>query len=225
MSSCYLQVLSVDCDYHSASVAICTENNRFLFEAPEGIQRLAVEHKIRLGKIGGIFLTSGATNSIGGLPGLLLTLNDSGVENIQVIGTKQSIKYMESTRYFMRKIGTLHGLYPPPDYSTIDYKFQDLTIRALVLHHIFHDRICYFAETCLIPGKFFLEKALALGIPKGPLFGKLKNGATITLEDGRVIKPEDVLGDPTPSKHFAIICRIYTSHEIDSLLSNTYFQK
>ncbi|EDO15632.1 hypothetical protein Kpol_489p13 [Vanderwaltozyma polyspora DSM 70294] len=44
-----------------------------------------------------------------------------------------------------------------------------------------------------IRGKFKVKEAINLGIPKGPLFSKLANGESITLEDGTVILPEQVL--------------------------------
>ena len=39
------------------------------------------------------------------------------------------------------------------------------------------------------------EKAIELGVPVGPAFGKLHNGEEIEI-DGRTIKPEQVLGPP-----------------------------
>ncbi|MBN2804342.1 MAG: hypothetical protein JXR91_14700, partial [Deltaproteobacteria bacterium] len=46
------------------------------------------------------------------------------------------------------------------------------------------------------PGKFDLEKAEELNIPRGPLYGELQSGHPITLKDGRGITPDDVLGEP-----------------------------
>jgi len=50
------------------------------------------------------------------------------------------------------------------------------------------------------PGTFNLEAAEALGIPRGPLYGKLQHGEIITLPDGPVVTPEMVLGAPRPGK-------------------------
>ena len=46
------------------------------------------------------------------------------------------------------------------------------------------------------PGKFYPKKAQALGVTKGELWSKLQSGEEITLPDGRVVKPSDVMGPP-----------------------------
>jgi ribonuclease Z len=43
-------------------------------------------------------------------------------------------------------------------------------------------------------GKFYPEKAVALGVPKGVLWSRLQHGKSVTLLDGKVVKPEDVTG-------------------------------
>lgn len=42
------------------------------------------------------------------------------------------------------------------------------------------------------PGSLSLEKCLAKGLKPGPLLGLIKNGTSITLDDGTIIKQEDV---------------------------------
>jgi ribonuclease Z len=43
-------------------------------------------------------------------------------------------------------------------------------------------------------GRFYPKKAVALEIPKGELWSKLQRGEEITLPDGKVVKPSDVMG-------------------------------
>jgi ribonuclease Z len=50
------------------------------------------------------------------------------------------------------------------------------------------------------PGKFYPEKAKALGVPEGTLWSKLQHGHKVKLPDGRVIKPEQVVGPPRPGR-------------------------
>jgi len=50
------------------------------------------------------------------------------------------------------------------------------------------------------PGFFDKPKALAIGIPEGPLFGRLQRGETVTTKDGRTFTPEQVLGPARPGR-------------------------
>jgi ribonuclease Z len=43
------------------------------------------------------------------------------------------------------------------------------------------------------PGRFHLERAAALGVPPGPLFGELQHGRAVTLPDGRRVEPGQVV--------------------------------
>jgi ribonuclease Z len=49
-------------------------------------------------------------------------------------------------------------------------------------------------------GRFHPEKARELGVPEGPLWGKLQRGESVTLEGGRVISPEAIVGAPRPGR-------------------------
>jgi ribonuclease Z len=50
------------------------------------------------------------------------------------------------------------------------------------------------------PGRFDVETAEALGIPVGPERGALQRGESVTLQDGRAIAPEIVLGPARPGR-------------------------
>lgn len=52
-----------------------------------------------------------------------------------------------------------------------------------------HGAITYIFRTAEIQGKFLVEKAKELGIPAGPVYGRLKAGESVTLPDGRTIDP------------------------------------
>lgn len=235
----YVQVVAVDCAYHSACVVIGTENNRFLFEVGEGTQRLVIEHKVRIGKIGGIFLTSALPNSLGGLPGMMLTMDDAGCSQLDVYAPISAQHYLQATRNFMRPLGNFHPISNTTSTDTICKKKNELTIYSVPIRSTMKQtlidgadgmelggRACFIAETPVIPGKFFIEKATELNIPKGPMYGKLKNGQSIVLNDGTVVTPDQVLGPPHPSQYIAVICRLELEDEImmSSLFSSSEFQ-
>jgi ribonuclease Z len=54
------------------------------------------------------------------------------------------------------------------------------------------------------PGRFNLERARELGIPEGPLFGRLQRGEEVTLPDGRRVASSEVLGPPRPGRKVVI---------------------
>lgn len=51
-------------------------------------------------------------------------------------------------------------------------------------------------------GALCVQKCLDRGIPKGPMLGRLKNGETITLPNGVVVKPEEVCEPSDPGSSF-----------------------
>ena len=54
------------------------------------------------------------------------------------------------------------------------------------------------------PGRFDAAAARALGVPDGPLFGRLQRGEVVTLADGRQMRPEQVVGPPRPGRRVVL---------------------
>src|SRR5574340_59113 len=54
------------------------------------------------------------------------------------------------------------------------------------------------------PCRFHPDRAEALGVPKGPLFGALQRGQPVTLPDGRVVRPEEVVEPVRRGRRVAI---------------------
>ena len=46
-------------------------------------------------------------------------------------------------------------------------------------------------------GRFDVDKAKALNVPPGPLYGALKRGEAVTLDDGSVVQASQVVGATT----------------------------
>jgi ribonuclease Z len=54
------------------------------------------------------------------------------------------------------------------------------------------------------PGRFDPQTARRLGIPEGPLYGRLQRGETVVLEDGGSVAPREVMGPPRPGRRIAV---------------------
>jgi ribonuclease Z len=65
-----------------------------------------------------------------------------------------------------------------------------------------HTTLClgYRLEEHARPGKFRPEAARALGVPYGPLWGRLQQGENVTLDNGMMVQPKEVLGRPRPGR-------------------------
>ena len=65
-----IQLLSVDSIDGSPCVVVSTENAKIMFDIGEGTQRLCIEHKVRLTRMDGLFLTRLCPETVCGLPGM-----------------------------------------------------------------------------------------------------------------------------------------------------------
>lgn len=54
------------------------------------------------------------------------------------------------------------------------------------------------------PGVFHPERAQSLGVPVGPLWGTLQRGRAVTLADGRVVSPAEVLEPPRRGRRVVV---------------------
>eukprot|EP01041_Mallomonas_annulata_P010212 gene10211-21289_t len=227
----FIQILCVETYDSSSCVVFDTDNRRLIFNVGEGTQRLCIEHKVRLGKISNICLTELSPETVSGLPGMCLTAADAGKTEVSLTGPINTSKFWSSTRHFMNRSNFTMNIQEIQN-SNIINKFEDMILHCIPisnspLSNINNNSICYICELPTQLGKFDINKAKALKIPKGPLYGLLKTGNNITLEDGRVITPEDVLGPSVPARYIAIICNISPNNEelLHSLISNDYWKR
>ena len=79
-------------------------------------------------------------------------------------------------------------------------------------------------------GKFDVEKAKKMGIPSGPVYGRLKKGETITLDDGRTINGSQLCGPTEIGRKFVyctdtVFCEsaIALSEDADVLIHEATF--
>ena len=70
-----------------------------------------------------------------------------------------------------------------------------------------HTRLClgYRFEELDRPGKFSPERAKALGVPIGPLWGRLQRGEIVKTASDRSVHPSEVLGPARKGRHVAFV--------------------
>ena len=170
---------------------------RFLVDCGEGTQRQILQSGVGFKRLNRILITHGHLDHILGLAGLLSTfMRWESIDSLEIYGGAGALERVRDLVYGV----VLRGAQPPMPVSLIPvlpgviFDGGDLTVSAFPVSHRGPD--CYgylFEERGRRP--FLADKADALGIPPGPLRGKLVSGEPVTLPDGQVITPEMVLGD------------------------------
>lgn len=263
-----------------------SSGDRYVFgKIPEGLQRTLTETKTRISKVDGVFLT-GELNwqSLGGLPGLILTISDQGKKDLNLFYGNNYLDYVISTwRSFVFRFGiNLNSTILSTEQvftndmmnikainllqeNVKENKFDEVTINKLknIVSRMFpldvkntyteeenkkfeelsdpklsdpyihvnlpnfkpvQTSTCYSIKMKGVRGKFSVEKAAALGVPKGKIRGELASGKNITLEDGTIIKPEQVLSE---SREFdtVLIIDIPNNSYLNSALNYQWDEK
>ncbi|OXU19872.1 hypothetical protein TSAR_013862 [Trichomalopsis sarcophagae] len=123
----YLQVLSNGTRAESRSLLLVTDHTNYLFNCGEGTQRLAAEHHAKLAKIEHIFVTSATWENMGGIPGVALTIQDTGVPKLNLHGPNGSIDIIEATQNFI----TLNQLAVTAQDTTSPFSDQTMSVTYL----------------------------------------------------------------------------------------------
>jgi ribonuclease Z len=165
-----------------------------MFDCGENTQRQMMHSKVSFHKKLKVFLTHLHGDHVLGLPGVLQTMAlMDRKEPVQVygpVGTKDFLVCTKETLNF--------GLTFPVEISEILQEGvvceeEEYSVVAAKSNHAVESYAYAFVEKPR-PGKFYPKKALALGVPAGELWSKLQGGEEITLSDGKVVKPGDVMG-------------------------------
>lgn len=181
-----------------SSMALFRDGELFLFDCGEATQIQMARSPLRPGSLKAIFLSHFHGDHVNGLPGLVgsQTLNqrESALDIIGPVGLKRWLKCLRD----------LHILWPgfrvhahEVFENGIVFEHPDYRIEAVALNHRIDTWGYAFIERDR-PGRFDLERARELGVPHGPMYGRLQRGESITLESGRVVMPQDVLGPARP---------------------------
>ncbi|NJK60479.1 MAG: ribonuclease Z [Oscillatoriales cyanobacterium SM2_1_8] len=169
----------------------------WLLDCGEGTQHQLLRSDIRIGQIRRIFVTHLHGDHIFGLAGLLASCSMAGtVQQMDVYGPNGLKPYLDACLRFSetRLAYPLRVRVAEPG---VVFEDDEFIVTCAPLKH----RVTAFGYRLAQkdrPGHFDAAQALALGIPSGPLYGKLKRGETLTLPDGRQIDGRRLCGAPRP---------------------------
>ncbi len=181
-----------------SALAVQREGDLFLFDCGEGTQRQMMRYGVGFG-VRDIYVTHLHADHYLGLAGLLRTLSLQGREEELVVwGPEGGVDVLDA------------AVHVGGDRFTFSVQLRELPAGASVRYEGY--RIVGFATDHapgsfgiglvedIRPGRFDVERARALGVPEGPLFGRLHRGEPVRLDDGRVIGPEDLVGPERPGR-------------------------
>jgi len=183
-----------------SAVMVNREGERFLFDCGEGTQR----QMMRFGTgfdVNHVLFTHLHGDHILGLPGLIQTWDfQDRTDALAVHGPPGSRRQIEQligagghdTGFPIR----VHEIAP----GNVAIDGEAFEIRTFETEHRTTSMGYALVEDDR-KGRFLREKAeKELDIPPGPAYGKLHEGETVELDDGRVIEPERVVGPPRPGR-------------------------
>lgn len=193
---------------HLTSVLLRREGDLFLFDCGEGTQVSLRTLNLRWKRINTIFISHTHADHITGLPGILmLSAQVDRTEPLVIIGPPKIKEYIESSRevldMYINYDIEIREIEKPSE-SQIVYEGDGYKVRSFPLKH---SKVCvgYTLEENSRPGIFYPAKAEKAGVPVGPMWSNLQKGEDVTLKDGSIIHPSDVMGQERSGRKFSYV--------------------
>ena len=201
------------------SAIVRREGELFLFDCGEGTQISLKMLNIKWKKISAIFISHMHADHVTGLPGMLMLSSQVDREDPLVIyGPARLHEYINQTRKLLDMYINYEIIVKTIEPGTI-VENDEFTVEAFRLDHT---KPCfgYTMREKSRPGMFHPEKAIELGVPRGPLWSELQHGQSVVLEDGRTIEPTDIMGEPRCGRTFSYVTDTLYSDKIARHVTN-----
>ncbi|MFB6127131.1 MAG: ribonuclease Z [Halolamina sp.] len=183
-----------------SAVFVNHDGEQFLFDCGEGTQRQMMRFGTGFG-VEHVFVTHLHGDHVLGIPGLVQSWDFNDREApLAIHGPPGSRRHLDG---LVRAAGHDPGFQVrinevSPGSVALDG--EDFEVRAFETEHRTTSQGYALVEDDR-PGRFDREKAEEeLEIPPGPAYGRLHDGESVELDDGRVVHPDQVVGDPRPGR-------------------------
>ncbi|BAH43207.1 ribonuclease Z [Brevibacillus brevis NBRC 100599] len=172
----------------------------WLFDCGEGTQHQLLRAPMKISQLDKIFITHLHGDHLYGLIGLLASrsLRNTEPTPLELYGPPGLDRYFRG----IMEASPVHLQYPLEIKIVSEgviYEDEEIVVSCRMAKH----RVPSFAYAVMEKektGAFQVERAKQAGVPSGPLFGALKRGEQVTLEDGRVLDGKDFVGEPQPGR-------------------------
>ncbi|RUS30019.1 beta-lactamase-like protein [Jimgerdemannia flammicorona] len=128
----YIRIIGNSTPEGVPSIVVHFDSKKYMFNCSEGTQRMCIENKTKLPKMGNIFLTRVDWDCVGGIPGMLMSLADQGTKNVKLLGGKNLTHFMAATRHFIYRTSMSVETHEF-DHDGAEFKDENLTIRSVIL--------------------------------------------------------------------------------------------
>jgi ribonuclease Z len=182
-----------------SATLVLYKDQRFLIDCGEGAQRQLLRSGLGFRKLDKVLLTHGHLDHILGLGGLVSTFSRwESISTLSIYGGLWALQRVDDLMKVVLRGGEAQM---DIDLVTVDpglvWREGGMAVRAIPVSHRGPGCLGYvFQEDSRCP--FLVDEATRLGVPNGPQRRMLVEGRSITLEDGRTVHPEQVLGPETP---------------------------
>ena len=190
---------------HLTSVLLRREGDLFLFDAGEGTQVSLKRLNLRWKKINAIFISHTHADHVTGLPGLLMLSSQvDRDEPLYIYGPPKIAEYVETSRRVLDMYINYEIIVKEIQAPAVCYEGDGFRVRAFPLRHT---KTCcgYAFEEDPRPGAFHPERAIDLGVPRGPLWSRLQAGEPVVTPVGTTVTPDDVLGPARSGRKFSFV--------------------
>jgi len=178
-------------------LAVQREGEVLLFDCGEGTQRQMMRYQTGFG-INHLFVTHIHADHILGIPGLVRTMGLQGrTDPLRLYGPPGSGKVLDDAVHLgVERLPFQISIEEVRDGDAVG--FGDWQVEVFSVVHK-HNALGFRLHEEDRLGRFDVDRARALGVPDGPLFGRLHRGEVIEVE-GRRIDPADLVGPSRPGR-------------------------